>query len=218
MSPLRSASSARGGVRPSLSTMTTREAFATVGFAGEASASTGLPGRHLRRRVCRSAFRTLGHVLRGFGCELPAAGTTEHHLSDDNLDDLEYLKERAIDPEIAREAKVRLHDAAEYAESIGYPGDVSGTAIVFPYQNVPSYSRARIEGDGPRWISPAGADVSIYVFDTPRAPVAESEFLAVVESPAKALALISAGIAAMVQEKFNSERSIWKTEKLTKNC
>ena len=119
----------------------------------------------------------------------PAHFTPEHER---------YLVERGVDVTLAERAGLRSVDGAEAARLVGRSRAFACGGLVIPYPGTtPPYTRARLDdptaaGDM-RYVVPAGRPVPLYM---PGALPA-IEPLVVVESPIKALALVSAGFAAV---------------------
>ncbi len=109
-----------------------------------------------------------------------------------------YLIARGVDLALAARAGLHGVDGAEAARLVGRsrPFACGGLAIPYP-QIAPPYVRVRLDdpgcAGGMRYVVPAGRPVPLYVPEG----LPTIEPLVIVESPIKALALLSAGIAAV---------------------
>ena len=110
----------------------------------------------------------------------------------------QYLVERGVDLALAERAGLRSVDGAEAASLLGRSRAFACGGLAIPYPGTtPPYVRVRLDdpkaaGDM-RYVVPAGRPVPLYLPE--ELPAIEP--LVVVESPIKALALVSAGIAAV---------------------
>ncbi|MCC6653484.1 MAG: DUF3854 domain-containing protein [Candidatus Eisenbacteria bacterium] len=112
---------------------------------------------------------------------------------------VEYLTERAVDPELAWREGVRSLDEGQVRAAVRNQGVVGG-GLAFPYAFVESaYTRVQLderERNGKKAVTPSGVTPPPYVVSTTTEDVGEPLF--VVEAPAKALALASAGFTNVV--------------------
>lgn len=112
---------------------------------------------------------------------------------------LEYLTERAVDPELAWREGVRSLDEGQVRAAVRNPSLVGG-GLAFPYAFVESaYTRVQLddrERNSKKAVTPSGVTPPPYVVSTTTEDVGEPLF--VVEAPAKALALASAGFTNVV--------------------
>ncbi|HVJ17304.1 MAG TPA: DNA polymerase [Polyangiaceae bacterium] len=112
-----------------------------------------------------------------------------HHIN--------YLKERAVDPERAARAGLHTVSPEEGAKRLGRGTPLPSSGLCIPYANE-AYARIRLDTplDDARYLAPAGVEVPIYVpADIPTQDVGQR--LYVVEAPIKALALAHHGFPAV---------------------
>jgi P4 family phage/plasmid primase-like protien len=116
---------------------------------------------------------------------------TEVHLA--------YLRERAIDPELAWREGVRSLDEAE-VRRVAHNQKVRGDGLAFAYADVEvAYTRVQLdarERNGKKTVSPPGVTPPPYVVSTTTEDLNEPLFI--VEAPAKALSLASNGFTDVI--------------------
>ena len=117
-------------------------------------------------------------------------------MSDLNERHVKYLEARAVDIAVARAAGLHSVSAAEGARLLGRRTALLCGGLAIPYQGVvPSYVRVRLDAGETRYLAPKNRDVPVYV--PSQVDAASSGRVVVVESPIKALALVSVDIMAV---------------------
>jgi DNA polymerase-1 len=105
-----------------------------------------------------------------------------------------YLRDRAIDVDVAIRNGVYSADAAGVAAALGRES-APGPGLVFPYPLRGKYVRVRTDDAG--YLCPAGKSVELYIPTDVHALATCLTQLLIVESPAKALALLGVGLPAV---------------------